>query len=80
MRSQEEIKRQIEGLKKEKASLPEFNFFNENNWERIDAQLSILDGLETYEDYEEAEQRIESAAYQAQQWLDGEDDEDLFSE
>lgn len=78
MRTQEEIDRQIEGLDKMKESLPELNFFGENNWEPIDAQLDILGG-EDYEKYEDEEYHIESAALKAQDWLEGED-EDLFEE
>lgn len=78
MRTQEEIKRQIEGLEAMKASLPEFNFFGENNHEPIDAVISVLNGWETYEDYEDAEYSIESAVYEAESWLNGDSDEDLF--
>lgn len=79
MRTKEEITRQIEGLEKMKESLPETNFFGENNWLPIDAQLDILKGG-SYEDYEDEEYHIESAALKAQDWLDDENEEDLFEE
>lgn len=77
MRTQEEINRQIEGLKKMKENLPETNFFGDNNWEVIDAQIDILQGGD-YEDYQEADYAIEAAAYDATGWLEGDIDEDLF--
>lgn len=81
MRTPEEVLRQIEGLKKLKESLPQFSFFGDNNWEPIDAQLNILESRNTYEDYDAVEDgEIESAAYQAEQWLLCKSDEDLFEE
>ena len=79
-RTKEEIDRQISGLKAEKESLPEFTIFGDNNWERIDMQIDILEGKKSYSDFEHEEPEIETVAYQTEQWLDGEDDEDLFSE
>ena len=43
-RTQEEIDRQIAGLKKERASLPERTAFNDPNWKGIDAQIAVLEG------------------------------------
>lgn len=77
MKSQEQINAQIEGLQKMKDSLPEFNFFGENNWLPIDAQIDILKGGD-YEDYQNEEDSIESAAYQTRYWLESDDEEDLF--
>jgi hypothetical protein len=77
MRTQEEIDRQIEGLEKMKESLPERNYFGENNWLPIDAQIDILNGAD-YEDYADEEYSIESAADKARDWMDKNDDEDLF--
>jgi hypothetical protein len=37
MRTQQEIQRQIEGLQNERKNLPEFSFFSDNNWRKIDA-------------------------------------------
>lgn len=79
MRKQEEIDRQIQGLEKMKDSLPETNFFGENNWEPIDAQLDILRGGR-YDDYRNDKDSVESAAYRAQNWLDDDNEEDLFDE
>jgi hypothetical protein len=80
MRTPEEIQRQIEGLEKERKSLPHYSLFRDDNWAIIDAQLAILRGEKTYHDYEyDEDYEVESAAYNADYWLKGETDEDLFS-
>ena len=79
MRTEEEKQRQIEGLKRERETLPEISFFGDNNWEPIDAMVSMLMGLTSYQDYEDVS-NVESEAYRCQSWLDGNTDEDLFSE
>ena len=78
MRTEEEKQRQIEGLKKEKESLPEHNFFGDNNWKAIDAMISILTGENSYEDYEDDEPNVEQEAYRCKNWLDGDENDDLF--
>lgn len=80
MKSVEEIQKQIEGLKKMKNTLPEYNFFGDNNWVSIDVQLDILEGVKDYDDYENDEPDIERAAYDADEWLNGDRTEDLFDE
>jgi len=79
MRTQEEIDIQIAGLEKMKNSLPEFNYFGENNWLPIDAKIDILSGG-SYDDYADEEYNIESAADSARDWLEYDVDEDLFEE
>lgn len=88
-RSQSEIDAQIEGLKKDKKKLPEFSAFGDKNWEKIDAQIDILEGKgnsdslyidETADEYEEGDNDIYFAAKDAENWLDGSRDEDLFDE
>lgn len=76
-RTAKEIKKQIEGLKKMKKTLPEFSFFGDNNWDGIDAQLDVLEGMKEAEDFEDDDE-IYSLASQAEEWLNGERDEDLF--
>lgn len=81
VRTQEEIDRQVEGLRKEKESIPELNTFNENNWEVIDAQIAIIMGDAEVEDYvsdSESETYVEVAVQDAQYWLDGDYGDDLF--
>ena len=80
MRTAQEKQRQVEGLKKQKEALPEYSFFGDNNWEAIDAMISIIMELTTYADYENDEPHIESEAYRCQCWLNGESDDDLFDE
>ena len=78
MRTQKEIDQQKVGLKKQRESLPEISGLGNNNWKAIDAQLDILDGIKDHSDFEECEDDVESAAYDAEQWLDGFQDEDLY--
>jgi len=82
MRTPEEIKRQIDGLKEERQRLPEYSAFNDNNWVVIDVQIAILERKKSYDnDYkDEKDDRIESAAYNADYWLnsEGDDVDDLF--
>lgn len=80
MRTEQEKQKQIEGLKKQKETLPEFSSFGDNNWQPIDAMISMLMGLTSYKDYEDDEPNVESEAYRCQNWLDGDTNEDLFEE
>lgn len=87
MRTQEEINRQIDGLKSMKSWLPETSGFGIPNWQKIDAQISILNGDETLEDFDagdweemDDDNKVYRAAEDAEQWLDGDSDEDLFEE
>ena len=79
MRTAEEIKKQIDGLKKMRETLPEYSFFNDNNWEKIDAQIAIVSGKEMYSYYEDADDAVESSAYDADAWLNA-DGESLIEE
>jgi len=87
-RTQDEISRQIEGLKKMKTWLPERSKFGTPNWEVIDAQVSILSGREDMDDFEEDPELLEegepdevyNGAQEAADWLDGQTDDDLFEE
>lgn len=86
MRTQEEIQKQIEGLESMKTKLPEFSAFGTPNWEMFDMQISILDGSVDFEDLEEDEDLLDegepdevyNAAQEAQYWLDGYSDDDLY--
>lgn len=79
MRTNQEIAQQIEGLEKMKASLPETNFFGDNNWEPIDAMIAVLNG-ESYLLFDDEEPAIESAAYEANEWLKGKTDDNLYED
>lgn len=79
MRTQEQIQRQIEGLKKMKETLPEFSSFGDPNHKSIDAQIKVLNGKDP-EDYADAQAQIYDWSVDAAMWLDGSRDEDLFDE
>ncbi len=51
-RTEEEVKRQVEGLQKQRAKLPEFSGFGNPNWRAIDAQILIVQGKKDAEDYD----------------------------
>jgi hypothetical protein len=78
MRTEQEKQRQIEGLKMLKATLPEFSLFGNENWIAIDAKISMLMGLSSYEDFQDDFLYIETEANHCQEWLDKLHDEDLF--
>lgn len=87
MRTPEQIKDQIDGLEKMKTWLPEFSKFGTPNHEIIDAKISILDGSAELSDIDEgdfeemdAQNQVYRGAEEAQEWLDGNRDEDLFEE
>ena len=88
-RKQKEIDRQIKGLKRMKKRLPEHSSFGDKNWEKIDAQLDVLEGLEdaddfyqdeTADEFEDGDNDVYYAAQQAEEWLSGEHEEDLFED
>lgn len=78
MRTAAQIARQVEGLRAMKSTLPEFSTFGDPNWESIDAQIEILEGRETAEDYEDEHETVASSARDAEDWLTGYSDDDLF--
>lgn len=94
IRTQAEINIQIEGLKKEKESLPQFSSFGDNNWDLIDAQLDILEGKKIASDFDQLQEDgdtydldeqernsiILDAVETAEDWLCGKINENLFSE
>jgi hypothetical protein len=86
-RTPEEIARQIAGLKKEKETLPEFSNFGDENWKKTDAMLDVLEGKakpddfyvnENAEEYEDGDNDIFFDADRAEQWLFGNETEDLY--
>ncbi len=88
-RTQDEINAQIEGLKQDRINIPEFSMFGDKNWEKIDAQLNVLEGKavpdEYYEDehneeYEDGDNDVYFAASDAADWLKGDRKEDLFDD
>lgn len=82
MRTAEEIKRQVDGLTAMKSTLPEFSAFGDPNWEAIDAQIEVLEGRKTLDDFNEnaEHEHVYSQVMDADGWLSGHIDEDLFDE
>lgn len=78
MRTQDEINRQIEGLKADRKSLPEFSLFGNNNWEVINESIYMLDGRTTLDDYDEEDEHLFSSLLTVADWLTGAINEDLF--
>ena len=77
-RTQKEIDRQINGLKEQRRLLPNFTLFGDNNWEQIDAQLDVLEGKKTSEDFNDGDNNTYFEAVKADEWFSGASDEDLF--
>lgn len=88
MRTKEEIQRQVEGLTQMKTWLPEYSAFGDPNHKVIDAQISILKSISKlsdyeFEEYDEFDDNLEAifrGAEEAEMWLDGDTNEDLFEE
>lgn len=80
MRTKAEIERQVKGLEKMKKSLPEVSGFGDNNWEAIEAQISLIEGSTTLDDYDESEEseHLYSQLMDADMWLSGDSNDDLF--
>ena len=87
MRNQEEIQRQVDGILAEKESLPEVSRLGTPNHEIADIKISIIQGDIELEDVDEGDwddmdstNEVYRGAEEAQAWLDGDSDEDLFEE
>lgn len=74
---------------KERNRLPEYSMFGDNNHAAIDAAIDVLDGRAVASDYEEYDESVHSfpeddiehvhqMALQAENWLDGYTNDDLF--
>ena len=88
MRTQKEIQRQVDGLKVERKTLPEFSFFGNKNWTTIDAVIEFLTHKtnknhqyidETSDEFTDGDNDEYFAVERAEDWLIGYSDEDLFS-
>jgi hypothetical protein len=87
MRNQEEIQRQVDGILAEKESLPEVSGLGTPNHEIADIKISIIQGDIELEDVDEGDwddmdstNEVYRGAEEAQAWIDGDSDEDLFEE
>jgi hypothetical protein len=74
MRTSEQKAQMIENLSRLRRSLPEHNMFGDANWIPIDAQIAVIKGEATVDDYrgDDHESVAEVAAQEAQDWLEGE--------
>ena len=86
MKTQEEIKKEIEALKAVRPKVRPFSIFGDDNLANLDAQVDVLehdlDSDDIYERYDHAaasEYVLEGALY-ARDWMDGERDEDSLAE
>lgn len=86
MRTQDEIRRQVELLENKKINLPRLNAFGDSNWEKIDAQIEVLEGRatpddfyidETSDEFEDGDNDVWSAADEAAEWLKNPNASDL---
>lgn len=87
MKTKEEINRQIKGLQKMKEWLPAISGMGTPNHDIFDAQISILDGSQELSDIDEgdfeemdAQNEVYRGAEEAEQWMNGEREGDLFEE
>lgn len=85
-RTQEEIQAQIAGLEKEKTLFPEYSKLGTPNHAMANVKIEILQGRIDLDDIDEGDwdemdedNEIYRAAEEAQDWLEGMNDEDLFS-
>lgn len=81
MKTSEQKAQMIENLSRLRKSLPENNAFGDANWIPIDAQIAVIKGESTVDDYraDDFESVAEVAAQEAQDWLDGHlEDKDLI--
>lgn len=78
MRTQQQIDRQINGLLEIKKTLPQRSMFGDPNWAGIDAQIEILKGNKTDEDFEDEHEFVFGQARDAQDWLNCDENGDLF--
>jgi bisphosphoglycerate-independent phosphoglycerate mutase (AlkP superfamily) len=59
LRTKKEIKAKIAEEKKERKTLPERSMFGDNNWERIDANLEVLEWALKEYDLDEIKEALE---------------------
>lgn len=80
--NEEIINRQVECLKNMKEVLPVYSKLGDPNWAAIDAQIEIITGRKTLDNYSNPaiHEYIQHEASRAELWLMGYFKEDLFEE
>ena len=78
VRTEKEIQKAIEDLKIMRKNMPHYSMFGDNNWASLDAQIAILEGNKHYSDYEDYEPNVNSAAYDAENWLNDKNADPLY--
>jgi hypothetical protein len=81
MKTQEEIENMIQRLRAERDSLPEYNFFGDNNWENFNLVIDCLvynwdeDQIYDLQNHEDEDDNISDETLvfliSGRQWLDG---------
>lgn len=75
MRSQAEIKAEIEKLKSMKPNVRRISGFGDNHHDAIDAQIRVLSGEvscdEFDDEFEDTRDNVRDSAQQALDWMDG---------
>jgi hypothetical protein len=77
MKTKDEIVRQINGLQNQRKNSPKINLFGTDNWQPIDAKISVLQGA-SLDGYANATYEVKMAAHQAHTWLETDMENDLF--
>jgi hypothetical protein len=84
-RTTEEINRQVEGIENMKKRLPAVSKIGTANHKMFDAQLNVLQEVEHPDEinedfFDDFEQFLDvhGAAWEAQEWMDGDSNDDLF--
>jgi len=82
MKTQEQIKKEIEALKTVRPRVRPTSIFGDNNLAAVDAQIVVLEynweNNDIYDEYDhtDSSEYILDAALQARQWIDDEEDSD----
>lgn len=86
MKTQKEIKEQIEKLKAIRPKIRPTSFFGDSNLDKLDAQVKVLEeGLDQDDIYDEwprdeEDMEVRMSAEEALNWLDGESEFDDLTE
>lgn len=85
MKTQEEIKKEIEALKAIRPKVVPYSMFDDDNLAKLDAQVKVLeedmDSDDIWDEWpgEESDMGIRSSAGDARNWIDGYGDDDSLA-